>query len=184
VALALFALLVLVALPIYLFRRPKPAPPGPAEPVVHRAVFDAGAPTDGGGPSLADAAVSKRLALGEPKVIRCIPRAGGRVPSERCDRVIALEDVLLRAIRDNTACAPVATAPFTVSYVLSVDFERKKLHLWAGRSGSLKKRNAGDLIRCVEHAVGQPDLVVLPHQFARYEINVIASYPGVVPPPP
>ena len=36
--------------------------------------------------------------------------------------------------------------PYTVSFVLTADFERRKLHLWAGHSGTLKKRNTGDLI--------------------------------------
>jgi len=176
--LALFALLVLVALPIYLFRRPKPIGPAPFDAGARTPPFDAGALVDAGPANVADAAAPRRLALSEPKVIRCVARSGGRVTLDRCDHVGALEDALLRAIRENTACAPVAALPFTVSYVLSVDFERNKLHVWAGRSGTLKKRNAGDLIRCVEHAIGQPDLVALPHQHARYEINVIASYPG------
>jgi hypothetical protein len=183
VALGLIALLVLVALPIYLFRHPKPIAPVAPDAAVRREPVDAGAPVDAAALATADAAPSKRVTLADPKVIRCIPRAGGRVPMERCDRLRSLEDTLVRAIRDNVACAPVSAAPFTVSYVLSVDFDRKKVHVWAGRSGSLKKRNAGDLVRCVDHAIGQPDLVTITHQYVRYEINVIASYPGVVASP-
>ena len=76
------------------------------------------------------------------------------------------------------ACAPPSTAPFTVSFVLTVDVDRTKLHLWAGRSGTLKRRAANDLIRCVEHAIAPPDWNAASHQYAKYEINVIASYPG------
>jgi hypothetical protein len=97
---------------------------------------------------------------------------------ERCDHLVSLEDALARAIRDNVACAPPALAPYTVSFVLTADFERKKLHLWAGRSGTLKKRSSMDLIRCVEHALAPPELATLAHQYARYDINVMVSYPG------
>src|SRR5258708_4813322 len=128
-------------------------------------------------PPMPDAAAPKKIVLGDPRTIRCLPRGGGRVMVERCEHLVVLEDALARSIRDNAACAPPSTSPFTVSFVLTADFERKKLHLWAGRSGTLKKRNAGDLVRCVEHAIAPPDFAVLAHQYAKYDINVMASYP-------
>ena len=174
--LGLVALLVLVALPLYLLRRPKQVGP---------IAIDAGAkvePGEGGvettaSPPVPDAAAPKKIVLGDPRTIRCVPRGGGRVMVERCEHLVVLEDALARSIRDNAACAPPSTSPFTVSFVLTADFERKKLHLWAGRSGTLKKRNAGDLVRCVEHAIAPPDFAALAHQYAKYDINVMASYP-------
>jgi len=176
--LGLVALLVLVALPLYLLRRPKAV--GPVG-------VDAGAKVESGegGPGVdtsassptPDASAPKKVVLGEPRTIRCVPKGGGRVMAERCEHIVVLEDALARSIRDNAACAPPSTSPFTVSFVLTADFERKKLHLWAGRSGTLKKRNAGDLVRCVEHAIAPPDFAVLAHQYAKYDINVMASYP-------
>lgn len=176
----LIAVVVVVALPIYLYRRPKPITPIDADAGVRAELSDGG--TEGGaGPAAmaSDAGAAKRMTLGDPKVIKCIPKGGGRVTSERCDHLAGLEDALARAIRDNVACAPPAAASYTVSFVLTVEFDRKRLHLWSGRSGSLKKHNAGDLIRCVEHAIVQPDWNTLAHQYARYEINVMATYPGV-----
>jgi hypothetical protein len=101
--------------------------------------------------------------------------------SERCDHLVAIEDALARSIRENVACAPPSATPFTVSFVLTVDFDRKKLHLWAGRSGTLKKRASGDLIRCVEHAIAPPDFATLAHQYAKYDVNMMASYPATGP---
>jgi hypothetical protein len=175
----LIAVVVVVALPIYLYRRPKPITPLDGDAGLHADVSDAGA--DAGASQMAaqsDAGAPKRMTLGEPKVIKCVPKGGGRVTSERCDHMPVLEDALARSIRDNVACAPASAAPYTVSFVLTTDFNRKKLHLWAGQSGSLKKRNAGDLIRCVEHAIAQPDWNTVAHQYAKYEINVLASYPA------
>src|SRR5262245_23280496 len=143
----LVALLVLVALPLYLLRRPKPV--GPVEPDAgpRADIADAGVAQEGGAlAALPDAAASKRVTLGEPRAVRCTAKAGGRVMAERCDHLVAIEDALARSIRENVACAPPSATPFTVSFVLTVDFDRKKLHLWAGRSGTLKKRSSGDLI--------------------------------------
>ena len=65
-----------------------------------------------------------------------------------------------------------------MSFVLTVDVNRTKLHLWAGRSGTLKRRAANDLIRCVEHAIAPPIGTRRLTRYAKCEINVIASYPG------
>jgi hypothetical protein len=171
----LVALLVLVALPLYLLRRPKPIPSEP-DAGLRAEVTDAGV-----GPEAAvatvDAGQSKKVVLGEPRSVKCVPRGGGRVLAERCDHLVAIEDALARSIRENVACVPPSATPFTVSFVLTVDFERKKLHLWAGKSGTLKKRSSGDLIRCVEHAIAPPDFATIAHQFAKYDVNIMASYP-------
>jgi hypothetical protein len=175
----LIGVVVVVALPIYLYRRPKPIAPIDADAGA-RADFSEGGTDAGAGPIAmsADAGGAERMTLGDPKVVKCVPRGGGRVTSERCDHLVVLEDALARSIRDNLACAPPSAVPYTVSFVLTAEFDRRKLHLWAGHSGSLKKRNAGDLIRCVEHAITPPDWNTVAHQYSRYELNVMASYPG------
>jgi hypothetical protein len=182
VILGLIALLVLVALPVYLLRRPKPTKQAAVEPAPR---VEASAPVfvpDAGAPAvLPEPALSKRIALADPKIARCTSRGGGRVTSERCDRLPPFEDALARALRDNIACAPPAANPYTVSFVLTLDFDRKSMHLWAGRSGSIKKRSAGDLIRCVEHAIVPPDWDTVAHQHQKYDVNVIAAYPGSAP---
>ncbi|HMJ56704.1 MAG TPA: hypothetical protein VK540_31765 [Polyangiaceae bacterium] len=183
--LGLIALLVLVALPVYLLRRPKPSKPAPVEPLSRpetSAVVIS--PEAGPPPAATEPTPSKRIALADPKTARCIPKGGGRTTSERCDRLPPFEDALARAIRDNVACAPPAVSPYTVSFVLTLDFDRKSMHLWAGRSGSMKKRSAGDLIRCVEHAIVPPDWETVAHQYQKYDVNLIAAYPGSAPPLP
>jgi hypothetical protein len=184
--LGLLALLVLVALPVYLLRRPKPTKPVVSEPAPRAEASSAVVLPEAGPASVIPepAGPSKRIQLSDPKTARCVPKGGGRSSSERCDRVPPFEDALARAIRDNVACAPPAMAAFTVSFVLSLDFDRKSLHLWAGRSGTMKKRGAGDLIRCVEHAIVPPDWETVAHQFQKYDVNVIAAYPGSAPPSP
>ena len=180
--LGLIALLVLVALPVYLLRRPKPTKIAAVEPVPRAdAAAPVSTPAPVAVPLVPETAPSKRIALADAKTARCVSRGGGRVTTERCDRLAPFEDALARAIRDNVACAPPALGPYTVSFVLSLDFDRKSMHLWAGRSGSIKKRLAGDLIRCVEHAIVPPDWETVAHQHQKYDVNVIAAYPGSAP---
>jgi len=182
---ALVALLILVALPIYLLRKPtKAAAPVEADAGA-RVEIDAGMPESAvAAPAPAavpDAAAPKKVVLGEPHTVRCVTKGGSHVMAERCDHLVPLEDALSRSIRDNVACAPPSATPFTVSFVLTADFDRKKLHLWAGRSGTLKKRSSGDLIRCVEHAIAPPDFATFAHQYTKYDVNVMASYPPTGP---
>lgn len=182
VVLGLIALLVLVALPVYLLRRPKPTKPAALEPPPRPEASSVLALPEAGPPLVAaEPSPAKRIALADPKTAKCTPKGGGRVTTERCDRLTAFEDALARAIRDNVACAPPAAAPYTVSFVLTLDFDRKSMHLWAGRSGSIKKRNAADLIRCVEHALVPPEWETVAHQFQKYDVNLIAAYPGNAP---
>jgi hypothetical protein len=174
------ALLLIVALPLYLWRRPRPVN-GVSVDAGARTDFDAGAPDDGG-PALAavEAGVGTRtkLALGDPRTVRCFRSSGGRISAERCDALASVEQSLARAIRENAACAPLQSSAFTVSFVLTVDFDRKTTHLWAGRSGSLRRRNSAELLHCVERSVSPPDWTSTAHEYARYEVNILAAYPG------
>lgn len=180
--LGLLAVLVLVALPVYLLRRPKPTKSAASEPLPRvEASAVVIAPEAGPPPVAIESASSKRVALADPKTARCTPKGGGRATTERCERLPAFEEALARTIRDNVACAPPAAGAYTVSFVLSLDFDKKSMHLWAGRSGSMKKRSAGDLIRCIEHALVPPDWETVAHQHQKYDVNLIAAYPGSAP---
>jgi hypothetical protein len=176
--LTLLALLILVAVPLYLWRRPKPIGPAGADAGPSQ-VADAG-PPQAATPIQPEAGTGSgaRVSVSEPKTIRCIPTTGGRISQERCDRLTVIENALVRSIRENAACAPQNPPGSTVSFVLWVDFARKKTHLWAGRSGSLKRRAAADLIRCVERTIPEPDWEKITHQYAKYDINVMATYQG------
>ncbi len=58
------------------------------------------------------------------------------------------------------------------------DFRRKKLQLFAGKSSSIKRERAKELLRCVKQAMPNPDWNAIPHQYARYKVNVVATYPA------
>lgn len=174
IIIALVAGLILVAVPLYLWRRPRPEP----IPSADAAVADAGAPMfDGGSPIVAFDAGVTGVTLSSFTTIKCENPGPGKTPPERCDHVTFFEDSLARAIRDNAACAPSAKASQTVSFVMQTDFRAKKLTLFAGKSSSVKRASAQQLLRCVKRAMPAPDWGTIPHQYVRYKVNVVATYP-------
>ncbi len=119
---ALVAGLILVAVPLYLWRRPRPE----SIPTADAAVVDGGAPVLAGTVVAFDAGVSS-ISLSPFTTVRCENPGPGKTPPERCDHVTNFEDALSRAMRESAPCAPASKAPFTVSFVLESDFRRKKL---------------------------------------------------------
>jgi len=97
---------------------------------------------------------------------------------ERCDHLTTFEDSLARAIRERSSCAPASKIAYTVSFVMESDFHRKKLTLFAGKSSSIKREKAKELLRCVKAGMPTPDWSTIPHQYARYKVNVVATYPA------
>lgn len=176
IVIALVAGLILVAVPLYLWRRPRPESIRSAD----AAVADAGA---------ADASATAALAAPPPPpppaavqlspftTLRCENPGPGKTPPERCDHVPFFEDGLARAIRDNAACAPKSATPVKVSYVLEMDFRRKRTNLFIGKSSTIKKDKGKELLRCVTRGMPTPDWGTIVHQYSRYKVNVTATYP-------
>jgi hypothetical protein len=173
IIIALVAGLILVAVPLYLWRRPVRE----SIPSADAAVADAGA-LEGGSPIVAfDAGPPGGITVSPFTTIKCENPGPGKTPPERCDHVTFFEDGLARAIRDNAACAPSAKTAFTVSFVMATDFRSKKLTLFAGKSSSLKREKVQPLLRCIKRALPSPDWGTIPHQYVRYKVNVVATYP-------
>ncbi len=167
----LVAGLVISAVPLYLWRRPRAEP----IPSADAAVADAGVPP---APIVSfDAGAQSGVTLAPFTTIRCENPGPGKTPPERCDHVTAFEDALSRAVRENGSCAPASKLPFTVSFVLESDFRKKKLSLFTGKSSTLKREKARELLRCVKRAMPAPDWNAVPHQYVKYKVSVVATYP-------
>ncbi len=175
IVIALVAGLILVAVPLYLWRRPRPE----SIPSADAAVADAG--VDGS----ASAALAPLPPSPPPQVVqlsafttlKCENPGPGKTPPERCDHVPFFEDGLARAIRDNAACAPASAAPLKVSFVMEMDFRRKRTNLFIGKSSTIKKEKGKELLRCVTRGMPTPDWGTIVHQYSRYKVNVTATYP-------
>jgi hypothetical protein len=169
--------LVLVAVPLYLWRRPEQVSAESQDPM----------PADGGtampmGTSepyvpLVDASVTPNVKLGPFEILRCQDPGPGKTPPSRCDSIAFFEEGLAKAIQENTLCAPKTKTGATISYVLDFSFRRKKWKVYRGKSSTLPKSRTKELFRCVKKAMPSPDWGSIPHQHSRYVVNVKATYP-------
>jgi hypothetical protein len=175
VGLAFSVALVLLAIPLYLLRRP--AQPSDAPPMKP--------PTFGFAPTVpvsAGDASDERLSLAEPVRVRCSSAPSVRGQEGRlCDGLLPIEEGLKKAILETVDCAPRAAVVGTINYVLKVDFSQKTLHVFPGASGDWKGPSARRAAKCVKQALSMPDWDRIEHRFRYYELAVSTTYR---PPPP
>jgi len=168
--------LVLIAVPLYLLRRPSGA--------ASSSELDAGVSAFGGVfRSEADASSPvAQVLLGPIQRVRC-----GASPSqiasegELCDALPALEVALRQSILGAVECAPRTGKEGSINYVLEVDFENSRYNLFPGRSGKWRGPQARRAIQCVLRAFAPLDLATVSHQYAYYAIAVLAVYPAPDP---
>src|SRR5262245_27190617 len=140
IVIALVAGLILVAVPLYLWRRPKPE----SIPSADAAVASATAPTPVAPPPI-DAG-PPGIKLSPFTTIRCENPGPEKTPPERCAHIPFIEDGLARAIRENAPCAVASKTPYTVSFVLEMDFRRKRSNLFVGKSTTVKRAKTKELL--------------------------------------
>jgi hypothetical protein len=176
---ALVALLVLVAIPLYLWRRPAATDALPSA--------SAGAQSASAHPSsqplltAPDAGITEeRVRLGPPQRVRCgaSSRTKGR-EGPVCDQLPYFEEALKRAIREAVDCAPRAKSEGSINFVLQVDFAAKRLHVFPGASGQWKGGQARRAAKCVSRGLGAPQWATIQHQDAFYQIAILATYPAL-----
>jgi hypothetical protein len=123
-------------------------------------------------------AKSDQVTLGKVWIDKCEKPGPGKTPPEQCDRQPWFEQALVRAILENTACAPERQSEKTVSVVMRVDHRRRKVDVFAGKSGSIRGRSAQGLMKCIQRSIPEPDWDSLEHEHTKYIIAVLATYAG------
>ena len=168
--------LVLVAVPLYLWRRPDPS----AKPTPESSATGGAARVDGAVPyvPLLDAStLAPRVKLTPFKTLRCTDPGPGKTPPERCDHIGFFEDALARAIRENALCAPSTKTGATVSFVLDIKFRSERFKIYRGKSSTLPRSRTKELFRCVKKALPDPEWSSIPHQHAHYVVATKVTYP-------
>jgi hypothetical protein len=179
---ALVAGLVLVAVPLYLWRRPKGAKVETVDGGIDAAVVDAGPPPDAATNLLATAldgssVSSGDIALDKVKILKCQRPGPGKTTPDMCDHQPFFEDALVKAVLENVSCAPKAAKGGSVSFAMKIDYKKKSFHVWAGRSGTIRHKRAAPVIECISRAIPTPNWESLAHQYTVYTIAVQATYP-------
>ncbi len=169
-------LLILVAVPLYVLRKPsigdeeQPASSGSvAAPALIRTQLDAGKP-------------ETKVKLSTPQREKC-SAAASREGNEGnlCDRLVVLEEAFARAIQSTTDCAPKTGKEGTINFVLTVNFNRKRLNVFPGASGQWKGPQAKAAAKCVLGAMPEVQWDSLPHRYRYYMITILAKYPAPDP---
>lgn len=180
--------LVLVSIPLYLWRRPRVdgdavnvgqgtgAPPAAvsvssAQLGVSAAAGDAGA---AGGP---------RVTVAEPRFVSC--GDGGKKKSDACDHPEALGKALSQAIVDSSSCAPDSAGGGSVTWVADVSLAKKKIDVKAPKDGRSLKN--GKVVSACAQAIkkrletlGSTAFEGVPHDHAKYRVEVVATYSGAL----
>ena len=178
VIVALVCAAMLIAVPLYLWRKPSTrATPG--QPMAS-ASSSSGAPASPKAPAAATEPVAAppRVTLGAVQKVRCgASPSASRSEGTLCDTLAPFEEALKKAVLASEDCAPKAKTKGTINFVLTIDFVHKKLHVFPGASGEWHGKVARRATTCVNNAVKVSDWNV-PHQYRYYAIAVLATYAG------
>jgi hypothetical protein len=186
VIVALVCVMMLIAVPLYLWRKPSTTASTPVPSAsASVALGPQAVPKSSAEPAAAPVA-EPRVTLGPVQKVRCGSSAAA-APNEGtlCDSLGPFEDALKKAIIETEQCAPKAKTKGSINYVLTIDFPRKKLHVFPGASGEWRGKQARRAATCVKSAIKAPDWNA-PHQYRFYALAVLATYagpPGTLPPP-
>jgi hypothetical protein len=180
---ALIVGLVLLAVPLYLWRRPSGTENAPADAAA--ADRDATSAFDAGAAGLLDGAANERFKLAPVQRVKCSAGPGARgQEGSLCDQLPIFEQALAKAIKDSVDCAPKSNKEGTINYVLSVDFAKKRLHVFPGASGSWRGPQARRAAKCVLGSLPAPAWGSIQHQYRFYQIAILTTYvPASAKPP-
>jgi hypothetical protein len=180
--------LALIAIPLYLWRRPRSESPPVTSAVVGSApgspFGDAGLP-DAAGSASAEPSVQ----LSDAKVLECHDTGSKRTRPEDCDHLAAVEKGLATAIGASATCLG-GTGPGgvggTLTYVVDASFLRKHhpLELSVPRDGrqikGLHGAQVGQAVSgcasIVRKSMESVALDGVPHAHARYKVAITATY--------
>ena len=195
-AVVLSLIAVLIAIPLYLWRRPRavaddlaaeaeadaavaiaaPSPSG--APAATSPAGDAEAP---GAPLAAALPLPPGLSLSEPRVTECHDPGPKRTAAKDCDHLLTFERAFAKAIADNAACVPVG-ASGVIAFAADVSYQRKKQPVIVSlpREGRTMKpaKTWAACAAAMRKSLSAVTLEDPSHQHSRYRIEVRATYAG------
>lgn len=175
---ALLLVLVLVAIPLYLWRRPR------AESIVASSSTDAGGePTTLRAPSSTTvSADDAKPSLGEAKSLLCQDPGPRKTAPEQCDHLVDVEKALAKAIEESASCVPKDAGGGTVQYVADVSFKRRSVNVSTPKdSRSIKNTKVVSACHAaVKSKLQAVSLDSVQHAHTRYKIAITATYAGSV----
>lgn len=173
---ALLLGLVLVAIPLYLWRRPR------AESIAVTAVADASAPVDTS--AAPQPPPEDKVTVSEPKLLSCHDPGLKKTPTEQCDKIPDVERAFAQAVEDSASCVPKDAGGGAVPYIAEINFKKKSVAVVAPKDGRTFKnaKVAGACAAAVKGKLSALALDGIKHDHQRYKVQVTATYPGPAKP--
>ena len=172
---ALVAVLILLAVPLYLWRRPAAQEDVPPASSSGAALLAASSLPAAIAPNTPKS--DTRVTLSAAQKVKC--SADARLSGQNgalCDSLPYFEEQLQKAIVENVDCAPQTGKSGSVNYVLTIDFTNRKVNVFPGASGAWKGPQARRAAECVERALAAPEWDKVQHQYRYYNIAIMATY--------
>ena len=172
---ALVAVLILLAVPLYLWRRPSAHEEAPPASSSGAALLAASALPAVLAPSTPK--TDSRVSVSSAQKVKC--SADARLSGQNgalCDSLPYFEEQLQKAIVENVDCAPRTGKAGSVNYVLTIDFTNRKVNVFPGASGTWKGPQARRAAECVERSLAAPEWDKVQHQYRFYNIAIMANY--------
>ena len=169
---------VLVAVPLYLWRRPRALPE--TDPALTAAPSDADAeapaPQTNGSGSATPAPNGVRL--GDPQVLECHDPGPKHTPPEQCDRLPELEKALAQAVTGASGCVPRGSGGAVV-LVADVSYARKKkpVSVTAPAEGRTVKATVASACATAVGQAMQGTTLDAHHAHQRYKVRLVATWP-------
>jgi hypothetical protein len=178
---ALVAVFVLVAVPVWFMRRPGKPSGGASSAAAANSVATMTAALASALPVVKEAgaqAIDERIVVSPPQRVRCgaSPTRGGE--GALCEELATFESALVKAVKEGVACTPKTAQKQegTINYVLTVDFAKRSLHVFPGQSGGWKGAQARRAAQCVKRAIVPPVWESVQHRHRYYQIAALTTY--------
>lgn len=172
-SIALVLGLLLVAIPLYLWRRPR------AEPITAPfGTIDAGVIAAPTAPTPA-AQTDDKIVVGDVAILSCHDPGAKRTALAQCDHVLELEKAFMRAIEESAPCVSKDSGGMVV-YVADVAFRRKTVQVTTAKEGRTLKnpKVVSSCEKAVKMKLSALSFESMKHEHARYRISASATYPG------
>jgi len=176
---ALLLGILLFAVPLYLWRRPRSTAPSPP---VDAGLVEAPRGAPPAASASVDAGSPPPVRLSDARVLECHDRGVHRTLADQCDHIQAFERAFGDAIVASHDCVPPDAGTGSIEYVADLSFTRRRspVTLTLPRDG--RSFQASKIVRdCaagVRSRLGAFPVAPLPHAHARYKISLVATYGG------
>ncbi len=173
--------ILLFAVPLYLWRRPRSTQPTlRADAAAPDASRDA-APVSSSAPAPAPPP-ALHVKLADAHIIECHDPGPKRTPPDQCDHIPAFEKAFGDAIEAAHDCVPTDAGPGSIEYVADLSFARRRSPVTLALPRDGRSFQSSKIVRdCaagVRARLSTLPVAPLVHAHGRYKISVVATYDG------